>query len=181
MANVQNRVLAPVNIFTHPFLSLTDRVLLVYNHFRNKEGYCTLNTYKVCHLVGRTSGVSALGEPMPDHSDVLAVRQARATLAKKGHLKHERKSMGIGEPKRDAFFVVAYAAAPTSMAVLNELGGRQKPPVAFEDPHKDKAAKIKKEEVPAAAAVEEEPVDLSEFLDAEPVPSKTHDLLEGLL
>lgn len=120
--------LVPINVFSHPAFTVRDRVLLLTMSFA-KDDVCDLNTNMVCKIIGL---VGEDGEPT--EADIVAVRQARASLtagkARKGNvdggfIEHVTLPRKRGEPRRDAWKVRSFACAPGSVAALNALASKE--------------------------------------------------------
>ena len=117
----------PLRMFQHPWLSVSDRLLLAYSTFADSTGRATISTRNVAILIGL---VGEDGEPTK--ADLIQLRNARALLAKKGHLLHveeERK----GRRHLDSYYLQGDPVTPGAMALWNAAGARMAAPCEYRD------------------------------------------------
>lgn len=117
----------PLKMFQHEWLSVSDRMLLVYSTFADETGKTTISTRNIAVLIGL---VGEDGEPTK--SDIVQLRNARALLVKKGHLVHSTEAR---KHRRhlDVYTLKGKAVSKEAMDLWNGIGSRQRTPCEYKD------------------------------------------------
>jgi hypothetical protein len=104
----------PIWMFSHPRMSLADRILLAMSSYTDRSGVCRLDVRTLSVLVGATTRESLMGDnPM---KEMKLVRKARQKLVQDGFLEVHEETTPLGHKK--TFYIPV--EQPMEESVLDE-------------------------------------------------------------